>query len=104
MSIQIEKLDQSSNLILHRTSREEIEQGMTVITRGEGIYVYDQDGKRHINLDSGVTRPVNVGLDHLCLGLERGRFTREHFLGSSVFKIIGGRQDSGKSCLGIGAG
>ena len=35
--------------------------GVTVITKGDGIYVYDQDGNRYIDLDSGVTRPVHLG-------------------------------------------
>ena len=58
---QVKKMDETSHLILHRTSRDDIRQGVTVITKGEGIHVYDQDGKRYIDLDSGVTRPVHVG-------------------------------------------
>ncbi len=49
------------NLILHRTSRQEISKGITVIVKGEGVWVYDQDGKRYLDLDSGVTRPVHAG-------------------------------------------
>lgn len=57
----LKKMDESSHLILHRTGREEIINGITVIVRGEGVWVYDQDGKRYLDLDSGVTRPVHVG-------------------------------------------
>ena len=57
----MKKMDMSSHLVLHRTSREEIEKGITVITKGEGVHVFDQDGKRYIDLVSGITRPVHVG-------------------------------------------
>jgi len=57
----LKKFDQSSHLILHRTGRKEISNGITVIVKGEGVWVYDQDGKRYLDLDSGVTRPVHVG-------------------------------------------
>ncbi len=55
------KMDSSSHLILNRTSKQEIAEGVTVITRGEGVYVFDQDEKRYIDLVSGVFRPVHVG-------------------------------------------
>ena len=61
MSEQVKKMDETSHLILHRTTKDEIRQGVTVITRGEGIRVTDQDGKTYIDLDSGVTRPVHLG-------------------------------------------
>ena len=54
-------MDGSSHLILHRTSKQEIEKGITVITRGEGVHVFDQDGNKHLDLVSGITRPVHVG-------------------------------------------
>ncbi len=57
----IKKLDETSHLILHRTPMEDIKKGITVITSGEGMYVYDQDGKRYLDLDAGVTRPVAIG-------------------------------------------
>ena len=57
----IRKMDDSSHLILHRTSQKEVRQGISVIVRGEGAWVYDQDGKRYLDLDAGVTRPVHVG-------------------------------------------
>ena len=57
----VKKLDHTSHLILHRTSRKEVREGITVIVKGEGIWVYDQDGKRYLDLDAGVTRPVHIG-------------------------------------------
>ena len=54
-------MDQSSHLILHLTPRTEIEKGITVITKGEGVYVFDREGKRYIDLVSGGTRPVHLG-------------------------------------------
>jgi len=50
-----------SHLILHRTSKEEQSRGIPVITKGEGICVYDSKGNRYIDMDSGVTRPVHLG-------------------------------------------
>jgi taurine-pyruvate aminotransferase len=32
-----------------------------VITKGDGVRVFDQDGKSYIDLVAGVTRPVHVG-------------------------------------------
>lgn len=57
----VRKLDQTSPLILHRTSKTEIRDGISVIVKGEGVWVYDQDGKRYLDLDAGMTRPVHVG-------------------------------------------
>ncbi|HSM89396.1 MAG TPA: aminotransferase class III-fold pyridoxal phosphate-dependent enzyme, partial [Desulfobacterales bacterium] len=57
----VQKLDHTSHLILHRTSQKEVSAGITVIVKGEGVWVYDQDGKRYLDLDAGVTRPVHVG-------------------------------------------
>jgi adenosylmethionine-8-amino-7-oxononanoate aminotransferase len=54
-------MDQTSHLILHLTPRTEIEKGITVIARGEGIYVFDREGKRYLDLVAGVTRPVHLG-------------------------------------------
>ena len=55
------RMDNHSHLILQRTPKEQLEKGITVITRGKGIWVYDQDGKRYLDLVAGVTRPVHVG-------------------------------------------
>lgn len=51
----------SRRLILHRTSEEYIRQGVPIIVKGEGVYVFDQDGKRYLDLTAGNTRPVHVG-------------------------------------------
>src|SRR5512137_2909515 len=48
------------HLILHRTPKQ-WEEGVTVITRGEGVRVFDQEGKSFLDLTSGGTRPVHVG-------------------------------------------
>ena len=50
-----------NSLILHRTSRDQIQKGITVIAKAEGTHLYDQEGKRYLDLVSGVTRPVHVG-------------------------------------------
>jgi len=34
-------MDQSSHLILHLTPKAEIEKGIPVISRGEGVHVFD---------------------------------------------------------------
>jgi len=54
-------MDSRSPLILQRTTKEDVEKGVTVITRGEGVFVYDQEGKRYLDLVAGVTRPVHAG-------------------------------------------
>jgi adenosylmethionine-8-amino-7-oxononanoate aminotransferase len=54
-------MDKDSHLILQRTPKEVIEKGITVITRGEGVWVFDQEGRRYLDLVAGVTRPVHVG-------------------------------------------
>ncbi|SFG66013.1 Adenosylmethionine-8-amino-7-oxononanoate aminotransferase [Desulfotomaculum arcticum] len=56
-----EKLAAATNLILHRTGQKEIQEGITVIVKGEGVWVYDQDGTQYLDMDSGVTRPVHAG-------------------------------------------
>jgi adenosylmethionine-8-amino-7-oxononanoate aminotransferase len=73
-------------VILHRTPAELIQKGVTVITKGKGIRVYDQNGNSYIDLVSGVTRPVHVGYgrreiaqavyDQIC---ELPYFTPMHF-------------------------
>jgi adenosylmethionine-8-amino-7-oxononanoate aminotransferase len=67
-----QKLDHTSHLIFQRTSRKEIREGITVIVKGEGVWVYDQDGKRYLDLDAGVTRPVHVG--HGCKELAQAAY------------------------------
>ena len=53
--------DGKSSLILCRTSKEQIQKGIPVMTRGEGSYVFDQEGRPYLDLVGGVTRPVHVG-------------------------------------------
>ncbi len=57
----IKKKGQKSSLILCRTSKEVINRGIPVITRGDGCHVFDQEGKSYLDLVSGVTRPVHIG-------------------------------------------
>jgi adenosylmethionine-8-amino-7-oxononanoate aminotransferase len=54
-------MDQSSHLILHLTPKAEIEKGITVISRGEGVHVFDSEGNKYLDLVAGVTRPVHLG-------------------------------------------
>lgn len=54
-------MNRSSHLILARTSRAEIERGITVMVKGEGIRVFDREGKSYLDLEAGMTRPVHVG-------------------------------------------
>jgi adenosylmethionine-8-amino-7-oxononanoate aminotransferase len=49
------------HLILQRTSRSQIQEGVTVMVKGEGVRVLDQDGKAYLDLTAGNTRPVHVG-------------------------------------------
>ncbi len=53
--------DDMSHLILHLTPEEEIKKGVTVIARGEGVHVFDREGKKYLDLVAGVTRPVHLG-------------------------------------------
>lgn len=61
MTHAIKKLDETSRLMLHRTSKQDVEKGISVIVKGEGVRVFDQDGKAYIDLEAGGTRPVHVG-------------------------------------------
>jgi len=54
-------MNNESHLILARTPREQLKKGITVIIKGEGVRVFDQDGKSYLDLVAGVTRPVHVG-------------------------------------------
>lgn len=57
----INKLDEKSHLMLHRTSRQDVTNGISVIVKGEGVRVFDQDGTSYLDLEAGGTRPVHVG-------------------------------------------
>jgi hypothetical protein len=55
------KMDSNTHLILQRTPKDQLEKGIPVITRGEGVWIYDREGNRYLDLVAGVTRPVHVG-------------------------------------------
>jgi len=61
MTEPIKKLDETSHLMLHRTARKDIHKGISVIVKGEGVRVFDQDGNSYIDLEAGGTRPVHAG-------------------------------------------
>jgi adenosylmethionine-8-amino-7-oxononanoate aminotransferase len=54
-------LDDKSRLILHRTPREDIEKGIPIMVKGEGVRVTDKAGKRYLDMVAGVTRPTHIG-------------------------------------------
>ena len=54
-------LDEKSRLILHRTPREDIENGIPIIVKGEGVRVTDKAGKSYLDMVAGVTRPTHIG-------------------------------------------
>lgn len=55
------RMNHESHLLLHRTSKEQLREGIPVITKGEGVRVFDQDGKTYLDFVSGGTRAVHVG-------------------------------------------
>jgi len=61
MSDQNRSSNSQSHLILARTHRDRIKDGPTVIVKGDGVWVYDREGKRYLDLEAGMTRPVHVG-------------------------------------------
>jgi adenosylmethionine-8-amino-7-oxononanoate aminotransferase len=61
MSASKATMDETSHLILHLTPRTDLRKGITVITKGEGVYVFDREGKKYMDLVAGVTRPVHLG-------------------------------------------
>ena len=48
-------------VIYPRTSRADLEKGIPIITRADGVRIFDQDGKAYLDLVSGWTRPVHIG-------------------------------------------
>jgi putrescine aminotransferase len=54
-------MDLSSHLILHLTPKTAVEKGITVMSRGEGVHVFDSEGNKYIDLVAGVTRPIHLG-------------------------------------------
>lgn len=54
-------LGYDSHLMLHRTSKQHLNQGIPVISKAEGCTIVDREGKSYLDLVSGVTRPVLIG-------------------------------------------
>jgi adenosylmethionine-8-amino-7-oxononanoate aminotransferase len=50
-----------SHVIYPRTSGGDLRKGIPIITRGEGVRIFDETGKSYLDLVSGWTRPVHVG-------------------------------------------
>ncbi|MCG6930417.1 MAG: aminotransferase class III-fold pyridoxal phosphate-dependent enzyme [Desulfofustis sp.] len=61
MTESIKKLDVHSRLMLHRTARKDVAGGISVIVKGEGVRVFDENGASYIDLEAGGTRPVHAG-------------------------------------------
>jgi adenosylmethionine-8-amino-7-oxononanoate aminotransferase len=54
--------DALKHLLLHNTTRKDIQEGrVPVLVRGEGNYVFDEGGKRYLDLVAGTTRPNGIG-------------------------------------------
>ena len=56
-------MDPSSHLIMHLTPNTEIEKGITEISRGQGVHVFDTEGNKYIDLAAGIA-VVNTGHNH----------------------------------------
>ncbi|HTX52990.1 MAG TPA: aspartate aminotransferase family protein [Candidatus Baltobacteraceae bacterium] len=50
-----------SHVIYPRTSRKDLEAGIPIMVRGEGVHLTDSTGKKYLDLVSGWTRPVHIG-------------------------------------------
>ncbi len=61
MSVNHDVMDNSSRLILHRTSREDVAGGISIMVKGDGVRITDKAGKSYLDLVAGVTRPVHIG-------------------------------------------
>ena len=61
MSENANTLNETSRLILHRTPHEDIQNGVTIMVKGEGARVVDKEGKSYLDMVAGITRPVHVG-------------------------------------------
>ena len=61
MSNNTKTLDETSRLILHRTSQTDVKNGITIMVEGEGTRLIDKEGKRYLDMEAGITRPVHVG-------------------------------------------
>jgi adenosylmethionine-8-amino-7-oxononanoate aminotransferase len=49
------------HVIYPRTTKQDLVNGISIITRAEGIRIFDQHGKSYLDLVSGWTRPVHIG-------------------------------------------
>jgi putrescine aminotransferase len=54
-------LDDTSRLILHRTPREDIQKGISIMVEGDGVRVIDKEGRSYLDMVAGVTRPTHIG-------------------------------------------
>ena len=54
-------MDDTSRLILHRTPKEDIQKGISIIVQGEGVRVTDKEGRSYLDMVAGVTRPTHIG-------------------------------------------
>jgi len=61
MSDDAKTLNEASRLILHRTPREDIQNGITIVVKGEGCRVFDKEGRSYLDMVAGITRPVHIG-------------------------------------------
>lgn len=86
--------DNRSRLMLHRTSKQDVAKGISVIVKGEGGRVFDQDGNGYLDMEAGGTRPVHVGYgrtelaqaayDQMC---EMAYFTPMGFANAPAMKL-----------------
>ena len=53
--------DDGSHVIYPRTSKGDLERGIPIIVKGDGVRIFDQEGKSYLDLVSGWTRPVHIG-------------------------------------------
>ena len=61
MSGKYDVMDETSRLILHRTSREEVARGVSIMVKADGVRITDKSGKSYLDMVAGVTRPVHIG-------------------------------------------
>ena len=61
MSEKLNFMDDKSRLILHRTPREDIQNGISIMVKGEGVRVIDKEGRSYLDMVAGVTRPTHIG-------------------------------------------
>jgi putrescine---pyruvate transaminase len=61
MSRKYDVMDETSRLILHRTPQAEVKKGVSIMVSGEGCRLIDKEGKRYLDMEAGITRPVHIG-------------------------------------------